>query len=328
MNAYRFAIATAIITFILLLSGGTVNPSGSALACPDWLTGGGSFFPSMVRGIQYHNTHRLVASLVGLMTVILAMWIWFAYANNRRLQFFGLTAFLLIIIQGILGGATVLLRLPLSMSVAHLAFAMLYFAVVLIICFRLRPPPPIQISSLVTVGKAGENEQVNPKVQWLVLTATFAVYFQILLGGLVRHTGSGRVCARDFLGCAGQIWPHYWPGQLQMVHRIFGLLTLLLITVSSIIVLRQNSGRIGRLARLTAVAAPIIVLLQMVVGILLVKSNVELGSAVAHTGFATILLGDLELLYLALLPEPRRMMIPIKITPRTTNTHQAIKTTE
>src|SRR5947208_12682052 len=69
----RFAAATAVATFLLLLVGGLVNPTGSSLACPDWPLCYGSPFPPMVGGILYEHSHRLLATGVGLLTVVLAV---------------------------------------------------------------------------------------------------------------------------------------------------------------------------------------------------------------------------------------------------------------
>src|SRR5262245_13322574 len=72
----RLAVATAVATFLLLLVGGLVNPTGSSLACPDWPLCYGSPFPPMVGGIFYEHSHRLFATGVGILTVVLAVLLW------------------------------------------------------------------------------------------------------------------------------------------------------------------------------------------------------------------------------------------------------------
>ncbi len=285
MNVYRFAQVTTATVFVLLLVGGTVNPTGSSLACPDWPTCYGSFFPAMKNGVQYEHTHRLVATLVGLMTIALAVWVSRARRQERRLVALGWTAVGLVVAQGVLGGVTVLLKLPLLVSASHLALSMGFFLTIVYLTFRLRP---------------GRTTGASVAPRGLVLLAMLGVYGQIVLGALVRHTHSGRACNQDFLRCAGELWPSWGPAQLQMIHRLVGLGVLLLLLAAAVVGARQarSSGR--PLARAAALAAPFVAALQIVVGALLVRSGIGLVEAVAHTGIAAVLLGSIFLAYVGL----------------------------
>jgi heme A synthase len=287
MSLQRFAVATAVATLLLLLVGATVNPSGSSLACPDWPTCYGSFFPAMKNGVEFEHTHRLAAAAVGLMTCVLAVWIWRARRQERRLVALGFAAVGLVVAQGVLGGITVLLRLPLLVSVGHLAVSMLFFLVLIYLCLRLRPG-----------GAPGLVAAVVPR--GLVAAATGGVFVQILLGALVRHTKSGRACNQDWLLCGGELWPSWGPAQLQMAHRIVGVVVALLVTTAAIVALRRAARR--PLARAAALAASLVVLLQVALGALLVSSSIGLWQAVAHTGAAALLLGAMSLTFLGLGP--------------------------
>src|SRR6266545_3646391 len=139
MKVQHFAIATAAATFLLLLVGALVNPTGSSLACPDWPLCYGSPFPPMVGGIFYEHSHRLAAASVGLLTIGLA------------------------VLQGTLGGLTVLLRLPPPISIAHLSLSMVFFAYL--------------------VGLAVPRRvEVGPGVHRALAAAAGLVYLQIVLG--------------------------------------------------------------------------------------------------------------------------------------------------
>src|SRR5438477_155644 len=72
---HRLAVATAASTFVLLFVGGLVTSTGSALAVPDWPLSFGQVFPPMVGGVLFEHGHRLVATLVGCLTLVLALWI-------------------------------------------------------------------------------------------------------------------------------------------------------------------------------------------------------------------------------------------------------------
>ena len=72
---HRFAVLTAGATFLLIVVGGLVTSTGSGLAVPDWPLSYGGLFPPMVGGILYEHGHRMVATFVGLLTTVLAIWL-------------------------------------------------------------------------------------------------------------------------------------------------------------------------------------------------------------------------------------------------------------
>src|SRR5215212_7718743 len=131
MLLYLFALLVAASTAVLIFAGGLVTSTGSGLSVPDWPTTYGWFmftFPldKMVGGIRYEHTHRLIASTVGFLIVILAIWLWRAEPGAwvRRLGYAALGA---VVTQGILGGITVLWYLPAPVSIAHAGLAQLVF---------------------------------------------------------------------------------------------------------------------------------------------------------------------------------------------------------
>ena len=73
MLVHRFAVATAIATYLLILIGGLVHGTGSSLACPDWPTCYGTLMPKMEGGVLVEHSHRLAAAMVVLMTLVLAV---------------------------------------------------------------------------------------------------------------------------------------------------------------------------------------------------------------------------------------------------------------
>ena len=103
----RFSVATVITTVLLLSWGGVVTSIGAGMAFPDWPTSLGSYnLLNPVEGwwqvpayLAEHG-HRLIASLVGLLTVILAAWTWWEdpRAWMRKL---GLGAVALVVAAGV-----------------------------------------------------------------------------------------------------------------------------------------------------------------------------------------------------------------------------------
>ena len=106
---HRFAVLTVLATLALLGIGGLVTSHGAGMAVPDWPnTYGYNMFlfpPSKwVGGIFYEHSHRLVASGVGLLTTILAVWLWLR-ESRAWLRWLGVIAFFGVVFQGLLGGA-------------------------------------------------------------------------------------------------------------------------------------------------------------------------------------------------------------------------------
>ena len=107
----RFAWFTAFATLLLICSGGMVTSKGIGLAVPDWPTTFGYnmfFFPfsKWIGGIFFEHTHRLIASTVGLLTIILAVWLWLV-DPRRWVRVLGVAAVAAVILQGVLGGLRV-----------------------------------------------------------------------------------------------------------------------------------------------------------------------------------------------------------------------------
>ena len=151
---HRFAVLTAAATLCLIVAGGLVTSTESGLSVPDWPTTYGQnmfTFPlsKMVGGIRFEHTHRLIASGVGMLTVVLAIWLARREPRRwvRRLGYFALGA---VVAQGLLGGLTVLLFLPPAVSVAHACLAQTFFCLTVAIAVvtsralegpRARQPP-------------------------------------------------------------------------------------------------------------------------------------------------------------------------------------------
>src|ERR1700684_776632 len=129
-NVHRFAVFTACCTFLLLIAGALVTSNDAGLSVPDWPLSYGSLMPPMIGGIFYEHGHRMIATLVGTLTIVLAVWL--SLVEPRRwVRRLGWAALGLVIAQGLLGGLTVLFYLPPAVSSAHATLAQLYFITVL-----------------------------------------------------------------------------------------------------------------------------------------------------------------------------------------------------
>ena len=180
---HRFAIFTACCTLLLIVAGALVTSNDAGLSVPDWPTTFGSFYkmPNMVGGVKYEHGHRMVAEFVGLLTIILAVWTW---RDEKRhwMRLLGVAALGTVIIQGVLGGLTVLFLLPAPISSAHAAVAQTFFCIACAIAVFtgrrwLEEHPRVELDTR------------RPSLFTLTLLSIFVLYVQLLLGAMFRHHG-------------------------------------------------------------------------------------------------------------------------------------------
>lgn len=280
----KLAIVTAVLTFVQLIMGGVVHGTGSSLACPDWPLCFGEVFPEMVGGVLYEHSHRYMGTLLGILSIGLLLVAWAqAAAQPIRLRLGWLT-FVAVCVQGVLGGLTVIFKLPTLVSTAHLALSMAFFLLLILLVHRESDRPAAPTS--VTLHR------------WIKIS-TVAVYLQIVLGALVRHTGAGTACYTDLPLCRGTLWPAQAIAQAHMLHRIVGVVAGALVMVVAVLVFRAAASPAVR--RLAA-AAPFLVLVQVTLGVLSVATLLGLAPVTAHLAVGALLLANLWLLWLGTRP--------------------------
>jgi len=218
----RFAKLVAFLTLFLIFAGAMVTSTGSGLAVPDWPLSYGMFLPPMVGGILYETGHRLIAGSVGFLTVLLAISLQLFEPKKfvRRLGWCSVGAVLL---QGLLGGLTVLFLQPHALSVAHAAVAEIFFCLNVSIAF---------FTSKTYVGRV---LQPAPSSDLKPTFLPILIYAQILLGALVRHLGAG-VSIPDFPLSNGKLIPEFTSGAIvaNFAHRTGALVvTIAILTIAT-----------------------------------------------------------------------------------------------
>lgn len=273
MLEHRFAQLAAAATFLLLIIGGTVNPTGSSLACPEpTLVCHGEFLPEMTGGVLYEHGHRLAAMTVGFLQIALTVLL-----LRRRPALRGLAwaTLAMVIVQGALGAVTVAYKLPWFVSTAHLMLAMAYFATLLYLAWRTRPGDGAPRPAFAARG-------------WVHVGAG-AVVIQLLLGALVRHSEATLACL-DLPACtAGDWFPAALTQRIHMIHRAWGVVTGVVTIVAAIQVYRAAAG--WPALRRLMIAAPLLVVAQIALGVYVILTFRHVGVAVAHFAGAAALWG-------------------------------------
>ena len=176
--AHRLALVTAAATLVLVVFGGLVTNTGAGLAVPDWPTTFGRnmfLFPwsQMLGGVFYEHSHRLIGSLVGLLTLGLAAALWGAGA---RLRWLGLVAAAAVVAQGVLGGLRVVLVQD-TLAILHGCLAQAFFALLVTIVLLTSPRARADVAA------------TDPTLRTLTLVAAALTYAQIVFGALLTHAG-------------------------------------------------------------------------------------------------------------------------------------------
>jgi heme a synthase len=232
---HRLAVVLVCATFPLLFIGGLVTSKGAGLAVPDWPTTFGYnmfLYPwsEMVGNIFYEHSHRLVGSCVGLLTIALAVALWF---GERRawLRWLGVTALLVVIAQGILGGLRVVL-LQNTLAIVHACLAQAFFALT------------VGLALFTSREWAGEPTQAitdSGRLCRLGAITSALIYLQVIFGAVLRHSGE-------------RLDAHLFVAALVAVHVI-----LVIVRIA------RDHGADSKLVRL-ACSLGILMLLQMLLG--------------------------------------------------------------
>ena len=177
---HYFAVLTACFTFLLIVAGALVTGNEAGLSVPDWPLSYGSLNPPWEGNIRYEHGHRMVAAFVGLLTIALAVWVW-KKETRGTVRKLGWIALGVVIAQGILGGITVLWYLPAPISVLHACLAQAFFCLVVSLAW---------LSSPAWERRVRDRSPGLP-LNRLAMATAGAIYLQLLLGAIFRHTQSG-----------------------------------------------------------------------------------------------------------------------------------------
>jgi cytochrome c oxidase assembly protein subunit 15 len=285
-----FARVLVLCTFALLGIGALVTSTNSGLAVPDWPRSYGMWLPPMVGGVFFEHGHRMAAGLVGLLTLVLALWTQFR-EGRRHVRILAWGAFLAVVAQGLLGGLTVLFLLPTSVSVAHACLAQAFFCAVIAYAFVTSPE----------WLESGE-PLLRPLFRGTALFVAVAAYGQLIMGAIMRHLDERSWAAAttlpipDFPLSLGRIVPPLdtFPVAIHFAHRLGAL-----VVFGGTLVLLRACRKTGdpRFER-PALGLVLLVLVQIALGGATVLTGRGVLPTTAHVLTGALILGTAFLLTL------------------------------
>ena len=237
----RFAIFVACATFFLIIAGALVTSNDAGLATPDWPLSNGQFFPKMVGNLFWEHGHRIVATTVGMLTIVLMIYI---LVKEKRdwVRKLGIFALLAVIAQGLLGGLTVRLMLPLAVSTAHATLAQLFFCTTVSLAvftsrswIEARPLP---------------EETAGTPLRLLCTVALVAIFLQLIIGATLRHSAP---------------WDRHLPTPLILAHIGGALVVTIALGSASLAVLRRYKDE--KFLTRPALIALLLLVVQLSLGI-------------------------------------------------------------
>ncbi len=249
---HRYTLLVAISTFILLVAGALVTSNAAGLATADWPLTEGKFLPkveslgihsgvNMVGNLFWEHGHRMVATTVGLLTIGLVIYL-FVREKRVWVLFLGVGALLEVIAQGLLGGLTVKMMLPLVVSTAHATLAQLFFCTVVSLA--------VFTSASWMQEQPVIDEQSGVPLRYLCAAAAGVIFLQLIIGATLRHSAT---------------WDRPLPTDLLLTH-IGGALAVALLLGSAAILLLRRHGSEPFLARPAKIALSLLGV-QLLLGI-------------------------------------------------------------
>jgi cytochrome c oxidase assembly protein subunit 15 len=249
---HAFALFLACAAFLLLIAGGLVTSHDAGLSVPDWPTSFGTFhMPRMVGGVMWEHGHRMIAATVGLLTIVLAVWTWMV-DPRRWMRVLTAVAVLGVVLQGVLGGLTVLNFLPPAISTGHAVLGQTMFCVLAAIALFTSQSWYREPGITLTPRDAARLRKLSA---WLIVV----LYVQLTLGAAFRHVWTKW----------GPEAAHRWDAprivqDFMVPHMINALLVILFVVLTTVLVFRRCVG--AKQLRVPAILLHVLLLAQLLLG--------------------------------------------------------------
>ena len=272
-------LVTVLSIFALVTLGGVVRLTGSGLGCPDWPLCHGKIIPPLDTATLIEYSHRLMASVVGVLVLATAIVVWRFYRRQRWLLIPATLGFLLLVAQMLLGGFTVLRELSAGLVLAHLATAEALMASMVVVC-------TVALLGPFSSGLWGGVGTIHGRLAILALVAVLAAYTLLLTGSYVAVSGAALSCGQSWPLCHGLLFPEGHDPAMHMLHRMVAVPVGVLIAVVLMLAWRSRHERPA--LGWTAAVVGGLFLVQVSVGAAVVLIGFPMAARLAHLSMATL----------------------------------------
>lgn len=285
-----FALASTIGMLLILLGGALVSKTGSGMGCGrHWPGCNGQLIPDEITAeVLIEFSHRLVTGSVGILIVVLAVWSWKSIGHRRETKFLSIMAVFFLILQALIGAAQVLWGQGDFILALHFGISLISFASVFLLTLLVFEVDQKFDSNNIRIGN---------RLKWHTIGVSVYSYIVIYSGALVRHTDSGLICA-DWPLCRNNVFelPTNLYEWVQMGHRTAAALIFIWILIILIHVIRNYKDQ--RAIYWGWISVFILVTLQVLSGMTVVLTKLNLFVAMLHSLFITLLFGLLTYMIL------------------------------
>lgn len=278
-----FAVASTIGMLLILLGGALVTKTESGMGCGrHWPGCNGELIPDEITTeVLIEFSHRIVTGSVGFLILILSVWSWKAMGHIRETKFLAFMAMFFLILQALIGAAQVLWGQGDFILALHFGISLLSFASVLLLTLLI-----FEVDSKFDADKL----RIGSKLKWHTLGVSLYSYIVVYTGALVRHTDSGLICA-DWPMCRNGDFalPANLYEWVQMGHRTAAGLIFIWIGIIAWHAFKHYKDQ--RVIYYGWIIAFVIVSLQVLAGMLVVLTKLNLYFALIHSLLITLLFG-------------------------------------
>lgn len=278
-----FAVAATVGMLLILLGGALVTKTESGMGCGrNWPDCNGSLIPKEItKEVFIEFSHRVVTGSVSILILILCVWSWRKLGHVREVKMLSFLALFFLIAQALIGAAQVLWGQGDFILALHFGISLISFSSVLLLTLII-----FEVDKRFDADKV----HIRSKLKWHTIGVTLYSYIVVYTGALVRHTNSSLICP-DWPLCNNQSigLPDNFYEWVQMGHRAAAGLIFIWILYIAIHTIKYYKDQ--RVLYWGWIIALIIVSLQVIAGMSVVLSRLNIYLALSHSLLITLLFG-------------------------------------